>query len=183
MAEIRFYALREDILRVLEAVENKSPIKYVRAGRFLSPQLETFLQAADIPDIGKADTESGVTCETFLICDPALRISLEVVNQHDGVRSFHVNQLWNPDTITFTPAGLWTENILLYGRFATVSATVSNYAKRMMNRLRYQVGRQFTRIQGDHVGPMALEFLKAGKRLTIAEQTPRKYDLSLSDAQ
>src|SRR5579864_6990315 len=108
MSEIRFFALRDDILPVLKAVEQKSPLKYVRTGRFLTPQLQSFLRSADIPDIGKAASESAVGCESFLICDPALPINVRSVNQSNGVRSFHIDQLHNPDTITFSPGGLWT---------------------------------------------------------------------------
>jgi hypothetical protein len=177
MSEIRFFALRDDILPVLEAVEHKSPLKYVRTGRFLTQQLETFSRGADIPDLGKAASESAITCESFLICDPALSITVRPVNQYDGVRSFHIDQLHNPDTITFSPGGLWTADVLLYGKFATVSASFSDYAKFLMNKFRYQVRKRFVPVQYGHVGLGAFRLLKAGKRLTIAEQSPRDCDL------
>ena len=91
-----------------------------------------------------------------------------------------MDQFYNPDTITFSPGGRWTEDVLLYGRFATVSAFFSDYAKRLMNRFRYQSEKHFVRVRGSYVGPGAMALLKAGKRLTIAQQSPREFDLSLS---
>ena len=179
MSEIRFFAVREDILPVLEAVERKLPVKYVRVGRFLKQELDTFPRAADIPDIGKADHESAICCTTFLICDPSLRVIVTAVNQYNGVTSFHIDQLLNPDTMTFSWGGIWTDEVLLYGRFATVSESFSPYAKLLMNKFRYQVRKQFARVQEAYVGPTAFQLLKAGKSLTIAEQSPRTYDLSL----
>ena len=72
------------------------------------------------------------------------------------------------------------EEIVLYGRFATVSACFSEPAKRLMARFRYRVQKMFVRLGAYHVGPKALDLLKAGKRLTIAEQSPREFDLILS---
>lgn len=180
MSEIRFFALRRDLIPVLDAVEGKQALKYVRAGRFLTPELEVYSHGADIPDLGKATRESAVGCACFLVCAPDLLVNVEPVDQYDGVRSYHVGQFYNPDTITLSPGGLWTEDVLLYGRFATVSASFSDYAKRLMGRFRYQSGKQFVRVQGSYVGPGAMELLKAGKRLTMAQQSPPEFDLSLS---
>jgi len=49
-----------------------------------------------------------------------------------------------------------------------------------MARFRYRVQKMFVRLGAYHVGPKALDLLKAGKRLTIAEQSPREFDLILS---
>jgi len=179
MAEIRFFAIRDDIVPVLEAVERKQVLKYVRAGRFLTSTPDLYSRGSEIPDLGLAARDSAIACQSFLVCAPEMLVEIEPVDQYDGVRSYHIDQLRNPNTITFSSGGLWAEDVLLYGRFATVSASFSDYARRLMNRFRDELGKRFDRVQGSYVGPRAMELLKAGKRLTIAQQSPREFDLSL----
>lgn|SRR5215472_3166934 len=110
MSQIQFFATRNDILPLMERVERRVSVKYVRMGRFLTSRLEVFKRAADLPDIGSACSESAVGCEQFLICDPVLAINLDRAN--DEERSYHVNQLYNPDTIVLNPGGLWKSDVL-----------------------------------------------------------------------
>ena len=94
-----------------------------------------------------------------------------------GGTNYHVDQVFNPDTVIFTPGGLWTEEIVLNGRFAT--ASLSEQAKRLMTRFSHQVKKHFVRVKAYHVGPKAFGLLESGKRLTIAQQSPREVDLTL----
>jgi hypothetical protein len=177
MPQTQFFALRPDLLSVLEAVESRGPLKYVKSGRSLSPVSEQYDRGADIPDLGKAPCESAIGSDTFLVCEPGVSVRVEAVEQSDGVRSFHTNQLINPDTVTFSSGGIWTAGILLYGRVASCSNSPAS--KRLMNRFRSAIKKHFVRIGAYYVGPGALELLKDGKRLTIAEQSPREFDLTL----
>jgi hypothetical protein len=95
-----------------------------------------------------------------------------------GGTNYHIDQLTNPDSIILTPGGLWTEEIVLHGQLAT--ASLSEPSKRLMERFKHQFEKQFVRVKAYHVGPKALALLQAGKRLTIAEQSPRDFDLTLN---
>jgi hypothetical protein len=149
----------------------------VRFGRSLSRECEQYGRGADIPNLGKATFASAIGSDTFLVCAPDVTIKVRAVDQSDGVRSFHTDQLVNPHTITFSSGGSWTEDILLYGRVA--SASNSPASKRLLNRFRYAIKKHFATIGACYVGPGALQLLKEGKRLTIAEQSPREFDLTL----
>jgi len=177
MSQTHFYALKDDLIPMFETVESKGALKYVLAGRSLSSKIQSFVGGAELPNLGEANCESSIGCVRYLVCDPKLQIEVRVVNQSDGVRSFHIDQLFNPDTITFWPGGKWTEDILLYGCVGTASDSESS--KRLMNRFRYGLKKHFSNIRGAYVGSAALEELKAGRRLTLAAQTPREFDLVL----
>jgi hypothetical protein len=180
MAPIQFFALKDNLLPVLGAVERDGPLKYIRMGAYTEPKQEVFHRGADLPTLGKATSESASTSQSFLVCEADVPVSMRPVAFHAGGTNYHIDQLSNPDTITFTPGGLWTEEIVLYGRFATVSASFSEPTKRLMSRFRDQIKRHFVRVKAYYVGPNALGLLKAGKRLTIAEQSPHDFDLTLT---
>src|SRR5215472_4541180 len=168
-----FFATKNDLVPVLRCVEQRTPVKYVLFGHFPIPESPTFRRGEEIPNLGIAPGESHVSCPIFLICDPGLKLITRAIN---GVYSF--DQLENPDTITFSTGGLW-KDILLYGEFATCTGSFSPIAKRLLQRYTYQVRKHFKYIGAYYVGAEAEEMLKQGKRLTLAEQTPKSFDLQL----
>jgi hypothetical protein len=87
-----------------------------------------------------------------------------------------MDQLLNPDTVRLIPAGLWGEDIVLAGMVDTVSD--SPIAQELMKRFNSAFKIQFSKVKGYWVGPEALAFLNAGKRLTIAAQSPPEFDLT-----
>ena len=54
MKQIHFFALKDDLLPVLDDVERDGFLKYVRTGNCLSGDFDQYLHGADIPYLGKA---------------------------------------------------------------------------------------------------------------------------------
>lgn len=175
---IPFYAVRDDLLPVLEALESNGSVKYVRTGgQLLAPSLTVVDHGKDIPTLGTATSETGNFCETFLVCKPELQIiprSLRVF----GEERFFIDQLHNPNTVTFTPAGMWNPEILLAGGVGTASD--SQESQKLMKRFHSAIRRYFVKIKAYWVGHGALELLQSGKRLTDAVQSPPAFDLTIS---
>jgi hypothetical protein len=90
-----------------------------------------------------------------------------------------VDQLRNPDSVTFTPAGIWDDDVILHGRVATASDSEASQA--LMRRFHVAIKKGFAKVKAFYVGPQAMELLKAGKRLTIAAQSPREFDLAAQE--
>lgn len=178
MPQTLFSPVKDDLLPVFETIEDGGALRYVKADRSLSPDYDSFNRGAEIPNLGKATSESAISSETFLVADPQTEINVRVVEQVDGIRSFHIDQLANPDTVTFSSGGIWKPSILLYGRVATASDTPQS--KRFMRRFQAAIKRHFTKIGACYVGPKAFEEFRAGKRLALAEQSPRESDLTMS---
>jgi hypothetical protein len=182
MSQILFFALREDLLPVLELVEGKEPVKYVLTGNFperkVARGVPTFDRGAAIPNLGKADHENG--SETYFVHERDARLRFRRLRGVGGNRVIVGDQSREPDTVSFTPGGLWKRNIVLRGTISTISD--SPVSRRLMRRFQAAMKKCFSRVYFYYVGPKALELLKSGARLTAAEQCPRERDLVLPDS-
>jgi hypothetical protein len=178
MKHILFFALNEDLLSLLELVDSKGPLKYVRMGNFARAAIKEGLSIFDtgvgIPNLGKATAESSAACEAFLVCEQKTPIDLRAFHGSAGERVC-VDQLTNPDSVVFTPGGVWNEDIVLHGRVATASE--SRISQALMKRFQAPTKRTFSKVKAFYVGPKALRLLESGKRLTISAQSPREFDL------
>jgi hypothetical protein len=177
MKRIHFFAVKEDLLPVLEEFESKGPLKYVRTGLFLKKNYDSFDRGAEIERLGRATADTASSCETFLVCKREAIVNVRLV-MGGAVQRFAIDQLLNPDTVVFTPAGLWNDDVILHGRLATISDRES--AQELMKRFYAAIRRYSSKIKAYWVGPKALAFLESGKRLTIAVQSPREFDLKIS---
>ncbi len=191
-----FYATKDDLLVVTERVESEMSVKYIHFGTAIRLPPESFTSAAQIPNLGEASHPSAVGCETFLVCDQETTIrseALKILSEEDvnrsimpnkaplgaliGVERYAINQLLNPDTITFTPGGIWNDEILLHGGIGTASQ--SELSDALMKRFRAAIKRSFSKIRAFYFGPQALVLLKSGTRLTISAESPPEFDLKM----
>src|SRR5262245_19610778 len=176
MKHVLFFAVKDDLLPVLELIEGKGALKYARMGNFASHLIKDGIGAFDtgagIPNLGRASADSAAACEAFLICERGTPIKLRPVQ---GERVC-VDQLANPDSVEFKPGGMWTEDVVLHGRVATASD--SEISKALMKRFQAAVKKIFSKVKAFYVGPKALALLEGGKRLTISAQSPREFDLT-----
>jgi len=180
MTQILFFALKDDLLALFEIIENKGPLFYMRSDKkYLTPKFDVYGRGSEIPNLGIATCESAIACDTYLVYESGASIQARVIGEASKTPSYLIDQLVNPDTITFSFGGIWKGETVLYGRVATVSASFSKSAKHLMSRFQSAIRKQFTKIHACYVGPNALELLKAGNRFTIAEQSPREFDLTL----
>ena len=170
--QIRFFATRSDLLPVLQAVEEQKDIKYVLFDWSEREEPVSYSKATELPDLGKASAESSVVSTTFLMCPRGEIIKARQV----GESVYAFDQLVNPNTITFTPGGLWDKDVLISGRFA--SASEVSFSVELLRLLGSLVRKRFKKIKAFYVGEEAEQMLDRGKRLTMATQSPRTFDLS-----
>jgi hypothetical protein len=178
MKQVLFFATREDLLRVIETVESRIELKFARSGIAAVPHVDIFMHGSDIPDLGKATAASAIACASFLAWTPEVSLRTRHVKRPGGTECFAIDQLENPDTIEFSPGGIWNDDVLLHGRVATVSESPASQA--LMKRFGAAIKKHFVKIKAFYVGPQAKVMLDAGKRLTISAQSPREFDLALS---
>jgi hypothetical protein len=177
MRQILFFAVRQDLLRVLEMVEGGGPLKYIRTGQFPKGNYESYGRGADIPNLGDATSDSAINCQAFLVCGRETPIRPRPLGTIEPAARFSIDQLLNPDTVTFTPGGMRREDVLLHGRVATASDSMISQG--LMKRFHSAIRRSFTRVKAFYVGPNALGLLRSGMRLTISVQSPREFDLAI----
>ena len=162
---------------MLISAEKHSSVKYVKMELLGGLDMKTYYTGIDIPHLGVANNESAISCQTFLVAKSSLSIKVGRTAEKAASDHSSVDQLLNPDTVTFTPAGLWKPGILLHGRIATVSGSTASQA--LMTTFYSTIKEHFTKIKAFWVGRNARNLLDCGKRLTIAEQSPREFDLKI----
>lgn len=177
---VHFYAAGSDLLPVLAEVEAKQRIVYVPMDPIVNPEgapiPERYTHGADLPDLGRATDASASSCHGYLVTHERQVVTPRRITSDDGTIWYAIDQLANPDTVEFSPGGVWTDEIVLYGRAATVSDTKP--AQRLMRLFRNAIKRHFVRIRAFWIGPEAESLLDAGKRLTPAAQCPPEMDLA-----
>ena len=115
MTQILFFALKEDLLEVIDSAERGEKVIYAKMGRYLEPEFPIFEGGHKIPGVGVATSESSIACEEFLVARSESSFCLRSVNENSGIKTFRLDQLINPDTIVLLPAGRWDENVVLQG--------------------------------------------------------------------
>jgi hypothetical protein len=175
MKQIHFYAVADDLLPVLEAVEQVKPIKYSKTGHYETSKVESLTSSAVIPNLGKASSEAAIGCTSYLVSDLKTEIKSDPFVMKTGARMFSIDQLLNQDTVLLTPAGEWSDDIVLYGRVATVSN--SPPAQELMKLFRSALKKNFKKVKAYYIGPKALSLFQSGYRLTISAQSPPEFDL------
>lgn len=179
MPQILFFATKEDLVPLLEAVEHTVSIKYVRMGWSPGPEFDTYARGSEIPNLGQASSESSISSDAYLVTLKERPVKTQSVRGLDRAQRYLLDQLGNPGSITFTPGGLWGNDVVLYGRVGTASEDSESQV--LMKRFQSQIRKSFRKIKAYWVGPHAEALLDAGKRLTIAEQSPRDFDLTRAE--
>lgn len=176
MKSVLFFALRDDLLLVLNDVEERMPLKYVRFGRLSSPRYESLDRGSAIPFLGLASADSVASCTSFVVSSRDTSLAIREVSTSQG-SVFFMDQLINPDSVTLTPGGVRGEGVLLHGRVATASDTAAS--QHLMRLFGSAIRKRFSKIKAFYVGPAARRMLEAGSRLTVSVNSPRELDLTL----
>ncbi|MHB8866846.1 MAG: hypothetical protein ACYC6N_31170 [Pirellulaceae bacterium] len=93
-----------------------------------------------------------------------------------GVR-YAVDQLINPDSVTFSHGGFFSLEVLLHGRVDTASD--SAVAQELYRVFSSAIARVFVRVKAFWLGPQAKELFRNGCRLTMGAISPKEFDLTL----
>lgn len=169
--QIRFFATRSDLVPVLQAIEKDRDLKYAQFGWSDIQAAASFPTVTAIPNLGTASHESATNCGSFLICRKK-----DAIHPRAVPGRYVFDQLLNPESVTFTPGGLWDDRILLHGRFAT--ASTAGFSLELMKLCGAAVRKRFKKVKAFYVGEEAEGLLDSGMRLTIAAQSPRTFDLT-----
>jgi hypothetical protein len=177
MKQLMFFALRDDLIPVITAVEAKTPLKYVVGGAYEDASIGAWRSGLELPQLGTADADSSTACRTFLVLAAGTNVVERKIVRNDGKHVTLIDQLLNPDSVSFTPGGL-RDSAVISGRIAT--ATDTGIPQALMKSFSSAMRKHFVRINAFYVGPEAERLFESGTRLTYALQSPPEYDLSRS---
>ena len=176
MKVIRFFAVNDDIKEVLSEVETIMDLQYITAKGYPNTTVERYISGLEIPDIGYATHESASSSQPFLVAARDLIVKPRQVALNAGGSAISFDELLNQDAVTFTPSGRWGSDIVLYGTIGTAHGTEASM--KIIKTFEQVFKKRFKKIKAFWVGPKALEELHDGKRLTIAAQSPKDFDLT-----
>jgi len=175
-AGIQFFATREDLEEVIEAVEAERALTFVRAGLFDEPSADSVDSLRAIQHFGVAPAGDSMQCPNYLVGNRPFVPVVRSVLQRRGGTKYAIDQLENPQTISIRPGGAFGDFVLIAGTLGTSSHdAVSLELYRLFMgafRLRFQAIKSF------RVGRSAARLLDAGARLTQNVSSPVCYDLT-----
>lgn len=106
MSAIYVYTCEKDLIALLTRIENFHEIKYVRAGRISGPTIEKYESYSAIPSLGRAMGKRSHDSGSYLIVEKNYDIRVETMKMIDGNLRFDVTQIFNPESILFSPGGV-----------------------------------------------------------------------------
>jgi len=175
MTQRHFFALPDDLLGVFERVESAYALSFVLAGMFETSHFDVFHAGARLPTLRVPASRQSIECPTYLVLPVSAPINVRSVPQRGGGTRYAIDQLENPDSITFTHGGLHSEGVLISGRVATISATPAG--KQLQAAFSNAIGKLFGKVNAFYVGAGAMELFRQGCRLTQNASSPLEYDL------
>jgi hypothetical protein len=146
MKIIMFFAVKDDLVPVLDAVESVKKLRYVEMGQFQDWNYRSFPSAAEIPNLSTASADSAINSQSWLVIADSTPINVRRITPSNGTADrFAIDQLVNLDSVTLTPGGIWRDAIVLNGRVSTASTTVRS--QELMKHFQPAFRRHFKKIK------------------------------------
>ena len=175
--QLMFFALKDDIKKVLIELESNIQVQYCKSGMFDGKNMFKYYYHFEIPNLGYTPYGDWNRIDEYLLCKKATIINLELVPQRAGGFKYAVDQGCNMKSIEIKLGGVFTEeeNVLVAGRVATISEEADSLE--LYKFLSTKIKRDFKRIGAFYVGKKAEERLNEGWRLVTNVRLSKEFDL------
>ncbi|UYZ59319.1 hypothetical protein [Hymenobacter latericus] len=178
---MRFYATREHLLSVIAAIESRYSLKYCETGLFDSPEATSYPSLGLIPKLGIALRDSAHS-PNYLVLSTSCEVQVRAIPQRSGGIKYAVDQLSNPDTISFRPGGIHKEGVLIEGTIST--AYKAEFSQPIIKLFRRAIAQYFQKFDyGCYIGVQAKLLAEQGWRLVQSESQPQEYDQKINKPQ
>jgi hypothetical protein len=97
MAGVHFYAIADDIKRVIEDVEENRRLNYHEYGVYPSPAVPHVNSGSDIPNLGYAGKWAANRCKAYLVIPRDVEVIIQKRVIKTGEVRFEVDQRANPN--------------------------------------------------------------------------------------
>lgn len=170
--QLHFFATRYDLESVCADLEREWQIAYLdRSPSRNSSSIYIYSSFTQINDAGVAPFANAIAGYAYLMVPAGTKLT--------AAQRSSPNQLSCPDSIVFMPGGRWHNDVLLYGKIATISS--SRFSSELYRFFARLLKKRFKKVRAYWVGPEAYGLGRSGIRLTIGGNSPREYDLRLPD--
>jgi hypothetical protein len=172
-----FFATRDDLIIVLQAVEARYNLKYIECGLFDAADRPVFNSFAEIMNFGIAVNGDSNAEANYLVLRSEATLRVREVPQRKGGIKYAVDQQLNPESITIRPAGKYRDSAIIAGMVGTVHH--DDRAEELLAAFFEAFKIHFINAKSYIVGPEALKSLESGFRLTQSINSPTNFDLIL----
>lgn len=173
-----FFSTFDDISAVLEDIETRSQLKFIRSGMFLDNERPVFSAFRDLPELGYSASGETALNPKYLVSRPDYCVTTVQVPQRNGGIMHSVDNWTNQESIVFAPGGLHeASGAVIEGR---ITLNHSNETSLELYTLFLNsFKRKFRAVRGNLVGDNAYAILESGGRLTQRIRGSADYDLHL----
>lgn len=176
--QILFFCDLDDLRPIILNFEELNQIHYYQTGLLETEIVPHYQTALEFPDLGFVNAGDWNHINNYLILNQNTDIKIRKAPQKRGGVRYAVDQRENQESVSFKPAGILREGVMIAGTISTLHDDL--VSKRFM-RCFYRRFRKDCKKVGDfYVGKNALEKLQSGWRLTQSVSSPVEYDLVLS---
>jgi hypothetical protein len=172
-----FFATHDDLIVVLQAVEVRYALKYMRCGLFDDSDRPVFNSFTEINNFGIAIEGNSNAEANYLVLRSEATVRVREVPQRRGGIKYAVDQQQNPESITIKPGGRYGDSAIIAGMVGTVHH--DDRAEELFAAFIKAFRMRFIKAKSYIVGPEALKLLKSGFRLTQSMKAPTEFDLIL----
>lgn len=176
-----FYLTHADLEQALQFAEKNSSIFYM-CNRSNSEEklFKIFKSFKDIDNLSVSTTGSMNLDDSYMIFTSDIEPKLETINVSGGKQRVLLDQKLNPDSVQFSPGGIFKGNVaLISGQFSTLGQTEKTLE--LLKLLSKSVKRSSTRVKSYWLGEGAMELLSSGMRLTPDVSWPAFQNLSTEE--
>jgi hypothetical protein len=174
-ATIRFYATREDLLRVLRDVEQAQELAYVRTGDCEGPDPNLYHQADQLDGLGISHTGEMLREPSYFILPSKVQIQVDPIPRSVGGVRYYVGARLNTDAINLISGGTFTELAIVEGQLRLF--TDSKLAMEVFRLCKSAMRKRFNRYGGILIGHHALDLHRGGRRLVQSIKSPPEWDI------
>lgn len=174
-----FFSTKQDITKVMSAVERNIPIEYVLLGAFDSEAIRREDTISKFTWLGYTDYGNWISLDNRYMVQPLNGdVKCRAVKQRDGSVHYITDLASNPLGVELSTGGIYekAENVLIAGRVA-VFTDRSKEAMQIYKEILKAMKGYFAKKHNVFVSPEALSLLENGWRLTCSYGAPLENDL------
>jgi hypothetical protein len=171
-----YFATREEMETRLSLINVKHSLKYVLVGLFDRPSILQYNSPEEFESFGLSEHGATNHQPTFLVLSSDQDVGVHPVKQRRGGMLYAIDEVSNPSSMLFVPAGLFREQCLIMGRLIATSDPRSIMMYQEFRRLFIQ---GFQKIGRYYLTLGAIQLYESGVRLTSSAGSPPEFDLHL----
>lgn len=157
--EKQFFLTKQEIIKSLKELEQRTSIKYIRAGKYDFPEVEEYEGIEEITTFGI--NRSGCTDDiSYLILKEHEMVNIREIKVEKGIK-FEIELKDNPEAVQIFPGGLYKYKDLISGKLVYNEGEKNHFQRNLVDAILFE-----TTLKNDfHCGKEIYTIEKNGGKL------------------